>query len=92
MVFFPAPDSRTPRSDRRKIIARLGSRRSLRALIGTLSISLPWIFSSRIPVFIICGASIALLLSMRYVPLVRGHLSGRSIYDRLRRYFADELV
>jgi hypothetical protein len=29
---------------------------------------------------------------MRYVPLVRGHLSGRSIYDRLRRYFADELV
>ncbi len=43
---------------------------------GLLSISLPWIFSSRIPVFIICGASITLLLTMRYVPLIRGHLSG----------------
>jgi phytol kinase len=43
---------------------------------GLISISLPWIFSSRIPVFIICGASITLLLMMRYVPLVRAQLSG----------------
>jgi phytol kinase len=43
---------------------------------GLLSIGLPWIFSSRVPVFIICGASITLLLAMRYVPLIRGHLSG----------------
>jgi phytol kinase len=43
---------------------------------GLISISLPWIFSSRIPVFIICGASITLLLMMRYVPLVRARLSG----------------
>src|SRR5450759_5807487 len=43
---------------------------------GVLSISLPWIFSSRIPVFIICGASIALLLTMRHLPLTRNHLSG----------------
>ncbi|HMB82741.1 MAG TPA: hypothetical protein VKI40_01705 [Terriglobales bacterium] len=43
---------------------------------GVLSISLPWIFSSRIPVFIICGASIALLLTMRHLPLIRNHLSG----------------
>jgi phytol kinase len=43
---------------------------------GLMSISLPWIFSSRIPVFIICGASIALLLTMRYLPLVRDRLSG----------------
>jgi phytol kinase len=43
---------------------------------GLISISLPWIFSSRIPVFIICGASIILLLMMRYVPLVRAPLSG----------------
>src|SRR5216684_1572830 len=43
---------------------------------GLLSIGLPWIFSNRVPVFIICGASITLLLAMRYVPLIRGHLSG----------------
>jgi phytol kinase len=43
---------------------------------GLLSISLPWIFSSRIPVFIICGASIALLLAIRYLPLFRNRLSG----------------
>lgn len=43
---------------------------------GLLSIGLPWIFSDRVPIFIICGASITLLLAMRYVPFVRGHLSG----------------
>jgi phytol kinase len=43
---------------------------------GLISISLPWIFSSSLPIFIICGASIALLLTMRYVPLIRGRLSG----------------
>ena len=43
---------------------------------GLLSIGLPWIFSDRVPIFIICGASITLLLAMRYVPLIRGHLSG----------------
>ncbi|MGC1620989.1 MAG: hypothetical protein WA765_21040 [Candidatus Acidiferrum sp.] len=43
---------------------------------GLISIGLPWIFSNRIPIFIICGASIALLLAIRYVPLVRGRLSG----------------
>ena len=31
---------------------------------GLLSISLPWIFSKGLPVFIICGASIALLLAI----------------------------
>ena len=43
---------------------------------GLLSIGLPWIFSGRVPIFIICGASITLLLAMRYVPLVRVPLSG----------------
>src|SRR5580698_10377561 len=43
---------------------------------GLISISLPWIFSNRLPIFIICGASVALLLTMRYVPLIRGRLSG----------------
>jgi phytol kinase len=43
---------------------------------GLMSISLPWIFSSRIPIFFICGASIALLLAIRYVPFIRGRLSG----------------
>jgi phytol kinase len=43
---------------------------------GLLSICLPWIFSTRTPVFIICGASIALLLSMRYLPFVRNRMSG----------------
>jgi phytol kinase len=43
---------------------------------GAMSISFPWIFSSRIPVFIVCGASIILLLAMRYVPFMRSHLSG----------------
>jgi phytol kinase len=43
---------------------------------GLISISLPWIFSSRIPVFLVCGASMILLLAIRYVPLVRGQLSG----------------
>jgi phytol kinase len=43
---------------------------------GAMAISFPWIFSSRIPVFIVCGASITLLLAMRYVPFMRRHLSG----------------
>jgi phytol kinase len=43
---------------------------------GLISISLPWIFSNRIPIFIICGASIALLLAIRYLPLIRNRLSG----------------
>jgi phytol kinase len=43
---------------------------------GAMSISFPWIFSSRISVFIVCGASIILLLAMRYVPFMRSHLSG----------------
>jgi phytol kinase len=43
---------------------------------GLLSISLPWLFSSRTPVFIICGASVALLLAIRYLPLIRSRLSG----------------
>lgn len=43
---------------------------------GLLSISLAWIFSSRIPVFIICGASITLLLTIRYFPPVRNRLAG----------------
>jgi len=43
---------------------------------GAMSISFPWIFSGRIPVFIVCGASITLLLAMRYVPFMRSHLSG----------------
>lgn len=43
---------------------------------GLLSISLPWIFSNRLPVFIICGASITLLLAIRYLPPIRNRLSG----------------
>src|ERR1700686_2686084 len=43
---------------------------------GAMSISFPWIFSSRIPVFMVCGASITLLLAMRHVPFMRRHLSG----------------
>src|SRR3984957_19407361 len=43
---------------------------------GAMSISFPWIFSGRIPVFIVCGASIILLLAIRYVPFLRSHLSG----------------
>ncbi len=43
---------------------------------GLLSISLPWIFSSPIPVYIICATSIALLLAIRYIPLIGNRLSG----------------
>jgi phytol kinase len=43
---------------------------------GLLSIALPWIFSATLPIFIICGVSIALLLTMRYAPLVKKQLSG----------------
>lgn len=43
---------------------------------GILSISLPWIFSSRVPVFILCGASIALLLAIRYLAPIRNRMSG----------------
>jgi phytol kinase len=43
---------------------------------GLLSISLPWVFSSSIPIFIICGASIVLLLAIRYLPLIHNRLSG----------------
>jgi phytol kinase len=44
--------------------------------MGLLSIGLPWIFSSRLPIFIICGASIAFLLAMRYLPPIRKRMSG----------------
>jgi phytol kinase len=43
---------------------------------GFMSICLPWIFTARLPIFIICGASIALLVAMRYLPLARNRLSG----------------
>jgi len=43
---------------------------------GILSISLPWIFTSRAPVFILCGASIALLLAIRYLAPIRKRMSG----------------
>jgi phytol kinase len=43
---------------------------------GLLSIVLPWIFSGTLPIFLICAASIALLLAMRYVPLMKRQLAG----------------
>jgi len=43
---------------------------------GALSISFPWIFSGRLPVFLICSASIALLLAIRYLPFIHNRLSG----------------
>lgn len=43
---------------------------------GLLSIALPWIFSGTLPIFITCGASVALLLTVRYVPLVKKQMSG----------------
>ena len=35
---------------------------------GFMAICLPWIFSTRVPVFVVCGGSIALLLAIRYLP------------------------
>jgi phytol kinase len=43
---------------------------------GLISITFPWIFSGRVPVFLTCGLSIALLVAMRSVPPVRRYLSG----------------
>lgn len=43
---------------------------------GGLSICFPWIFANRTPVFIICGASVALLLAIRYIPIVRDRFAG----------------
>jgi phytol kinase len=56
---------------------------------GLIAICLPWIFSNRIPIFIICGASITLLLAMRYVPSIRGQLSG--VLDEVGRESWGEL-
>src|ERR1700731_2442092 len=56
---------------------------------GAMAIGFPWIFSGRLPVFIVCGASIALLLAMRYVPFMRGHLSG--VLDDVARKSLGEL-
>lgn len=43
---------------------------------GFISICLPWIFSSRVPVFVVCGGSIALLLVIRYLPSAKKQMSG----------------
>lgn len=43
---------------------------------GLISITFPWIFSSRVPVFLTCGLSIVLLVAMRSMPLARRYLSG----------------
>ena len=43
---------------------------------GFISICLPWIFSSRLPIFIVCGGSIVLLLAIRYLPSAKKQLSG----------------
>jgi phytol kinase len=56
---------------------------------GLISISLPWIFSNQVPIFIICGASIILLLAMRYMPLMSKHLSG--VLDDVKRQSWGEL-
>jgi len=43
---------------------------------GFMSICLPWIFSSRVPIFIICGSSIIFLLAIRYLPFAKRRFSG----------------
>ncbi len=43
---------------------------------GILSLSLPWIFHTRLPVFVVCGAAVALTLSLRYSHLLKSHMGG----------------
>jgi phytol kinase len=43
---------------------------------GLMSVCLPWIFSGRVPVFVVCGASIVLLLTIRHLPFAKKQLSG----------------
>jgi len=43
---------------------------------GALAIAFPWIFSSPLPVLVVCGLSIVLLLSIRFVRPVRTRFSG----------------
>ena len=50
---------------------------------GALAIVFPWIFSSAQPVWIVCGLSIGLLASIRFVPPVRNRFSG--VLDSVNR-------
>jgi len=50
---------------------------------GALAIPFPWIFSSPLPVFIVCGLSMALLLSIRFIPPIRRRFSG--VLDSVNR-------
>lgn len=47
---------------------------------GLLAISFPWLFSSAIPVFVICGVSLLLLVAVSAIPSVRAKL-GASLYS-----------
>jgi phytol kinase len=43
---------------------------------GALSLTLPWLFHSRWPVFAVCGASAALLVGIRSTQLLRKRMGG----------------
>jgi phytol kinase len=56
---------------------------------GGLSIALPWIFATSTPVFVLCGASVALLLAIRFVPFVHRRLTG--VLDGVERESLGEI-
>jgi phytol kinase len=68
------------------VLLRLGKRfmpvspEQLRKIVhvgtGALAITFPWIFSSRTPVFLVCGLSLILLLGIKYYAPLRKSLSG----------------
>ena len=43
---------------------------------GGLAICFPWIFSSSLPVYLVCGLSVLLLVSIRVVRPMRAQFSG----------------
>jgi len=43
---------------------------------GALAICFPWMFSSPLPVYLICGLSVMLLLSIRIIPAIRKRFTG----------------
>ena len=60
----------------RRAVAPETVRKALHGLMGGVALTLPWVFEALWPVAVLAGLSVALMLAVRRVPLLRRHVGG----------------
>ena len=60
----------------RRAVAPETVRKALHGLMGGVALTLPWVFDAFWPVAVLAGLSVALMLAVRRVPLLRRHVGG----------------